>query len=278
MKKIHQACLALTIGASALLGTVGEVQANVRPQEELSQIEQKVEETFTDVTIEGLLLAALEFLGLDLLLADVVGLLEELNQSTENIVEIRVPDLEVVTDIIYEEDSSAHNVASILLSRSSGSFSVRQNEINEATRDTIRNNLTLTKTSEEARRQSKELTTRVTDAAETIAEIGAESQELDVSQQLLQNLALQTSLQGQINATVANQIIEGELNRASEIQLALQTAQYVEEITNYIRTIENRRGVSNAASWVGVSSPIHTYQGEGAVRDRLETITRLGGG
>lgn len=124
-----------------------------------------------------------------------------------------------------------------------GSYSIRNDLSNESFRS-----LSLGSTSEATlSRQAQERATQTMKSTQTatdeIVSLGDESQHLDVTQQILQNIAAQGSQTGKVNKVLVDEAQQARVDRAMNNSL---TAQIAEETAG--TNISNRRETSAAAN------------------------------
>lgn len=125
----------------------------------------------------------------------------------------------------------------------SGSYSIRNDLSNESFRSLSlgsTNEATLSRQAQERASQTMKSTQTATDE---IVSLGDESQHLDVTQQILQNIAAQGSHTGKVNKVLVDEAQQARVDRAMNNSL---TAQIAEETAG--TNISNRRETSAAAN------------------------------
>lgn len=133
-------------------------------------------------------------------------------------------------------------LSEILENKTNGqsSYGIREDIGKNTTRkvvNEIANQTTLGETAQTQIAQIKEATRQDTQA---IINLGEESQSLDVTQQILQNLSQQTALNGQINERIFQEAQQARIDRALNNTLIIQTAKELAAIN----TADRRKSIA----------------------------------
>ncbi|MGG6262802.1 hypothetical protein ACQ4M3_20530 [Leptolyngbya sp. AN03gr2] len=124
-----------------------------------------------------------------------------------------------------------------------GSYSIRNDQSNEGFRTTGLTTMQTATLSREAQNRASQVMQATEQATNSNKNLGQESQNLDVSQQILQNISRQMSLTGEVTQTLANEAQQGRVDRAVGNVLAAQTAEEAQ-----VSNIADRRETSGAAN------------------------------
>lgn len=162
-----------------------------------------------------------------------------------------IPDLKQASD--QAEDTPTSEDEATALSEQlenqqdgQGSYAIRNDIADKASRDTalgIANSATL---SEQAQQEQAQRAQQAAQLTQQNLQLGQESQSLDVTQQILQNLSQQTALNGQVNHEVLREAQQARIDRAIANTLNAQQARDLSIIT----TTDRRQGIAagNAAT------------------------------
>ena len=156
-----------------------------------------------------------------------------------------VPDLEEVVNQVEKTDTSQEAGAALseaLETRQTGrgSYAIRTDLANQASRETateVTSAATLSKTAQEQMAERARLTQQET---QQNVQLGEESQSLDVTQQILQNLSQQTGLNSQVNERILQEAQQARVDRALGNALNAQQARELAAMT----TIDRRQRIS----------------------------------
>lgn len=162
-----------------------------------------------------------------------------------------VPDLETVTTEVEETATSQEEGAAlseILENRQpgQGSHAIRTDLAKQASRETaleITSAATLSQTAQQDMAQRAQITQEET---EQNVQLGEESQSLDVTQQIMQNLSQQTALNSRVNERVLQEAQQARVDRAIANAIHAQQARELSVIT----TTDRRQHIAagNAAN------------------------------
>lgn len=193
-----------------------------------------------------ILMTILEILGLDDVFRDLV--------------ENWTPNIEVITEAIETgEETSAEAQSKIFENKPYGSSAISNDVIEQATRGAIANSINATTTSAAARSASQELIVGASSAIQNTKSLATNSATSDVSQQILQNLSEQASINGELLGTIAIQNAQAQNDRANQIMLDLQQAKHAAG-ENALKRRQNALATNRASQgWVMLNSPIYIY-------------------
>jgi hypothetical protein len=157
----------------------------------------------------------------------------------------QIPDISTLVNQIIGGSASKSPgalLSEILENKTNGqsSYSIREDISKDATRNvatTIANQSTLNKSAQTKMAQIKQATQQDT---QEIIRLGQESQNLDVTQQILQNLSQQTALNSQINERMLQEAQQARIDRAMSNTLTAQTAQELAAIN----TADRRKNIA----------------------------------
>ncbi len=162
-----------------------------------------------------------------------------------------IPDLKQATDQADSTPTSSNEataLSELLENQQSGqgSYAIRNDIAGKASRDTA---LGIAYSATLSQQAQQDLTQRAQQASQQTQEntqLGQESQSLDVTQQILQNLSLQTALNGQVNHDMLKEAQQGRVDRAIANTLSAQQARDLSMIT----TTDRRKSIAagNAAT------------------------------
>lgn len=163
---------------------------------------------------------------------DVFGSLNNLLSSAMG--SVKVPDLQQVTDNIMKTATSERagiHLSEALENKTSGqgdgSYAIRSDYNDQAQRSAAigtANGATLTRGAQETSKQKLDATRENT---EKNIQLGQESQNLDVTQQILQNLSQQTALSAQVQNRLYAEAQQARTDRALGLVLNAQTAKEI---------------------------------------------------
>lgn len=172
------------------------------------------------------------------------GAINQLLQST--LAGLGIPDLSQLTAAIFQgsgDNMAPSKLAASLENRTDKpSFSVKADLAQSSERDASRGTAYGSVLSQQAQARGKQNLTAVGNAASTSDSLAQESQGLDVTQQILQNVSLQMGKQAEIEAAQFGEAQQARIDRAQDLLLQSQMA---ESITG--RNVADRRNERTTA-------------------------------
>jgi hypothetical protein len=172
------------------------------------------------------------------------GTINQLLQST--LAGLGIPDLSQLTAGIFQgrtDNTAPSKFAASLENRSDKpSFSVKTDLAQSSERDASRGIAYGSVLSQQAQTQGKQNLATVGNAANTSNSLGQESQGLDVTQQIMQNLSAQMGKQAEIEAAQFGEAQQARIDRAQDLLLQSQIS---ESITG--RNVADRRNERTTA-------------------------------
>jgi hypothetical protein len=194
----------------------------------------------------------------------ILGQIFKYFQSTKESIEayfdkITIPDLKTIIESGEAAKGPGAEVAKGLENQSKGSYAIEQDHIQKVTRDLIQQSTEESTTSEDAQIRTRKLLVQTEDNVKSSADLGQESSESDVSQQILQNLSQQESVNAQLLGTLIVQNNEAKIDRSNQILLDLQQAEH-----NQVESIARRREKSGISAesqqgWGSLTNPVYIY-------------------
>lgn len=172
------------------------------------------------------------------------GAINQLLQST--LAGLGIPDSSQLTAAIFQgsgDNTAPSKLAASLENRADKpSFSVKADLAQSSERDASRGTAYGSVLSQQAQARGKQNLTAVGNAASTSGSLAQESQGLDVTQQILQNVSLQMGKQAEIEAVQFGEAQQARIDRAQDLLLQSQIA---ESITG--RNVADRRNERTTA-------------------------------
>jgi hypothetical protein len=197
------------------------------------------------------------------------GAINQLLQST--LAGLGIPDSSQLTAAIFQgrgDKTAPAQLATSLETRADKpSFSIKADLAQSSERDVSRGTAYGSGLSQQAQAQGQQNLTAVGSAAKTSNSLAEESQGLDVTQQILQNVSLQLGKQAEIEAAQFGEAQQSRIDRAQDLLLQSQIA---ESITG--RNVADRRNEQTTArsaargmTWLNLPGG-KTLDGDGATR------------
>lgn len=172
------------------------------------------------------------------------GAINQLLQST--LTGLGIPDLSQLSAAIFRgsgDNTAPFKLAAALENRTDKpSFGIKADLAHSSERDASRGTAYGSVLSQQAQAQGKQNLTVVGNAASTSDSLAQESQGLDVTQQILQNVSLQMGKQAEIEAAQFGEAQQARIDRAQDLLLQSQMA---ESITG--RNVADRRNERTTA-------------------------------
>ncbi|WP_413176233.1 hypothetical protein [Anabaena azotica] len=133
-------------------------------------------------------------------------------------------------------------LSEILENKTNGqsSYGIREDIGKNTTRNVVNEIANQTTLGENAQTQMAQIKEATRQDTQTIINLGEESQSLDVTQQILQNLSQQTALNGQINERIFQEAQQARIDRALNNTLITQTAKELAAIN----TADRRKSIA----------------------------------
>jgi hypothetical protein len=133
-------------------------------------------------------------------------------------------------------------LSEILENKTNGqsSYGIREDMGKNTTRNVVNEIANQTTLGETAQTQMAQIKAATRQDTQTIINLGEESQTLDVTQQILQNLSQQTALNGQINERIFQEAQQARIDRALNNTLITQTAKELAAIN----TADRRKSIA----------------------------------
>jgi hypothetical protein len=180
------------------------------------------------------------------------NLLEVLSGIIDSFLNFQIPNLDsIISSILHtpnpekpEDDSPSRRASKVLENKPIGSYAIDEDEAEAGAREaTIKATQDAT-LGEEAQKKLKETSKNVGVNVQTSTDLGEESQTLDVTQQILQNISKQESLNAEREGVIIQQSQQAQVDRA--INNVLNTKQ-LEELSG--ANTAKRREDSAAANF-----------------------------
>jgi hypothetical protein len=241
-------CLVTLIQSHTLATTQPQPEGKDIAIESLPSIDRSIAESIA------------EQLGLGSIFQGILDFLELLGNTTDQILEARTPDWNVVKAAIEDHDTRGKELGRQLENRESDSFSINQDEAEQVQRLLIQDSVATSTTSKEAREAAAASLVELEATLKKSESLAQDSARTDVSQQILQNLSAQTGINAQLLGTISAQNIQAQKDRANQINLALQEARHAS-----MQSTRHRRESLAAAdlgtnAWGIVSTPTFLYE------------------
>lgn len=145
--------------------------------------------------------------------------------------DLGIPDLISVLDDLEDNptsDDEGATMSEVLESRQggsgNGSFAIRSDLANQAVRENAIGLINAASLSENAQQDMVQRAQIAEQATNQNTQLGQESQNLDVTQQILQNVSMQSALNGQLNQQLLQESQQARIDRAISNSLSAQIA------------------------------------------------------
>ena len=197
------------------------------------------------------------------------NILEPLKQKIDSFINsITIPDfIQIVEDVFNNSSSNSESetsqkTAKVLENRPLGEYGITEDRAEQATRDSAKDAAAQATLSEEAQEKLKETAAAIEASVETNVALGEESQTLDVTQQILQNLSQQEALNAAQIGTIVQQNQQAQVDRAINNVLAAEQAEELSEMNTAKRRQSSAASNASTAQWGLISLPglTNSYQ------------------
>ena len=193
---------------------------------------------------------------------DLVGFFGGLEKIVDDFVSSQIPDVSKIIELIFSSGSGGvaelpSKEQSEILEGSPESYPISETEADAVVREVLVETVESSTLSEEAQTKLKETAVFVQETVEESVNLGEDSQNRDVTQQILQNLSQQEAISATRQGVLVQQIQQAQIDRAISNIL---NAQQAEEL-NAINTAKRREeiGTTNLTvrQWGMIRLPVN---------------------
>jgi hypothetical protein len=195
------------------------------------------------------------------ILGKIAKFLSGIQENVDSFLTLEIPDSATIIDSIFSKrDDPGSEAAKAIEAKPKGSYAITDDTVKQVTRDTIEDAVANNTTNKDAQTRTKKLLLQTEKAVKSSAELGEESAESDVSQQILQNISQQQSTNTQILGTIAIQNAQAQVDRANQTMLDIQQAETAQAEASTKRRKESMTSDLAVQQWGLMQSPVFIYE------------------
>ena len=197
------------------------------------------------------------------IIGEIKGAINQVKDYINDFLSFEIPDFKGVVDVVFNElPQTSSNETANDIEGTTESYSVKKDTIQKVTRALIEESISNSTTGETGQRKLKEITANVANSLEASKNLSEDSQNSDVTQQILQNMSQQATETNGLLGTLALQNSQNQIDNANQIMLEIQQAEILAGQATKARR-ETSAFVNQTGMLRGVLSRPILYEKEG---------------